>query len=248
MSLASSYRGIEELYSSDDDETELLKNFDYLHKQRLFRQRSSDGSGDNNFFENKVKQHIKTNKIDDKSRHHKQLLSRPQSNEYVNNENKVPMDTTNKHAVSDSDINSQKLFVENLKDTQSISTSSIHHLCYKFDKHILHYNSTGGLQDEKAIDIDLEWFKLVKGVKLVLSQVLLDKNYYNRLENEDKNQSIETDKKITSEFCTCKRGSTNRRNAICKQVDKFDFNGQLIYFHSVARNMIIDENLKAVGI
>ncbi|CAF1347799.1 unnamed protein product, partial [Didymodactylos carnosus] len=142
--------------------------------------------------------------IDHESRHCKQILNRQQSGKYVNNENKAPVGTTNKRAVSAGDINTQKV-AENLKEIQSTSTSTIHHLCYKFDKHVLHYNSYGELEDENTIDIDLDWFELMKGVKLVLSQTLVNKNDYSRSEHEDKKQSIEIDKKITSEFCTCKR-------------------------------------------
>lgn len=49
-------------------------------------------------------------------------------------------------------------------------------------------------------------------------------------------------------FLTCSRGGNYRRSAICKAVDRQQYQGQLVYFYGVANNILIDENLKASGL
>jgi hypothetical protein len=56
------------------------------------------------------------------------------------------------------------------------------------------------------------------------------------------------DEIIWKKFLTCPRGFNYRRCAVCKAVDRQQFQGQLVYFYGVANNILIDENLKASGL
>ena len=80
------------------------------------------------------------------------------------------------------------------------------------------------------------------------------------LEEEEKQINLEIDDQLNTEgdasfdeiiwkkFCRCLRGSTYRRNAVCKAIDRQLFQGQLVYVYGVANNILIDENLKASGL
>ena len=56
------------------------------------------------------------------------------------------------------------------------------------------------------------------------------------------------DQMIWEKFLTCSRGVHYRRAAVCKAVDRQQFQGQLVYVYGVANNILIDENLKASGL
>jgi len=58
----------------------------------------------------------------------------------------------------------------------------------------------------------------------------------------------EYDQIIRTKFLTCTRGLNYRRCAVCKAVDRQQFQGQLVYFYGVANNILIDENLRASGL
>jgi len=62
-------------------------------------------------------------------------------------------------------------------------------------------------------------------------------------ENDD-----EYDEIIWRNFHSCSRGFYYRRVAVCKAIDRQEFQGQLVYVYGVANNILIDENLKASGL
>ena len=64
--------------------------------------------------------------------------------------------------------------------------------------------------------------------------------------NTENDQDL--DQIIWKKFLTCSRGTNYRRSAICKAVDRQQYQGQLVYFYGVANNILIDENLKASGL
>lgn len=53
---------------------------------------------------------------------------------------------------------------------------------------------------------------------------------------------------IWKKFLRCSRGFAYRRNAVCKAVDRQNYQGQLVYVYGIANNILIDENLKASGL
>ena len=56
------------------------------------------------------------------------------------------------------------------------------------------------------------------------------------------------DEMIWERFLTSPRGYPYRRCAVCKAIDRQEYQGQLVYVYGVANNIIIDENLKASGL
>ncbi|CAF0890125.1 unnamed protein product [Rotaria sp. Silwood1] len=58
----------------------------------------------------------------------------------------------------------------------------------------------------------------------------------------------EFDQIIWNNFLRCSRGFNYRRYAVCKAVDRQQYQGQLVYIYGVANNILIDENLKASGL
>lgn len=80
------------------------------------------------------------------------------------------------------------------------------------------------------------------------------------LEEEEKQINLEIDDELNTQgdenfdqviwknFLQCTRGFTCRRHAICKAIDRQQFQGQLVYVYGVANNILIDENLKASGL
>ncbi|CAF1320462.1 unnamed protein product [Rotaria magnacalcarata] len=60
--------------------------------------------------------------------------------------------------------------------------------------------------------------------------------------------SEEFDQIIWNTFLNCSRGFNYRRCAVCKTVDRQQYQGQLVYIYGIANNILIDENLKASGL
>lgn len=58
----------------------------------------------------------------------------------------------------------------------------------------------------------------------------------------------EFDKIIWDKFLKSSRGFKYRRYAVCKAIDRQQYQGQLVYVYGVANNILIDENLKASGL
>jgi len=53
---------------------------------------------------------------------------------------------------------------------------------------------------------------------------------------------------IWKKFQKSLRGGRYRRSAVCKAVDRQQYQGQLVYVYGVANNILIDENLRASGL